>query len=144
MIKKGKKRKRAHGQISQSQLIMTFGPGAMLDLPAYSVLIGGLDGWYMDTSVDINEPRLAQKVCQLLDVPSIRLRTPPAEPDDERAPPTGVTAWQFPEYFVTEPIHDEFDAEPERKDIRRRKLVHRRELTGRRFITDDKKLDVVP
>lgn len=34
-----------HGQIRQSQLITTFGPGAMLDLPRYSVLVGGLEGW---------------------------------------------------------------------------------------------------
>ena len=37
---------RAHGQIRQSQLITTFGPGAMLDLPHHSVLIGGLEYWY--------------------------------------------------------------------------------------------------
>ena len=37
--------KRAHGQMRQSQLITTFGPGAMVDLPNHSVLIGGLDHW---------------------------------------------------------------------------------------------------
>jgi hypothetical protein len=29
----------------QSQIITTFGPGAMIDLPTRSVLIGGLDRW---------------------------------------------------------------------------------------------------
>ena len=33
------------GQLRQSQVITTFGPGAMLDLPNYSVLVGGLDYW---------------------------------------------------------------------------------------------------
>jgi len=37
------RRKRPHGQIRQSQLITTFGPGAMLDLPNYSVLVAGLE-----------------------------------------------------------------------------------------------------
>jgi len=39
--------KRPHGQIRQSQLITTFGPGAMMDLPNYSVLIAGLDYWLL-------------------------------------------------------------------------------------------------
>jgi hypothetical protein len=33
------------GQLRQSQVITTFGPGAMLDLPNHSVLVGGLDYW---------------------------------------------------------------------------------------------------
>jgi len=33
------------GQIRQSQIITTFGPGAMLDLPKHSVLVAGLDHW---------------------------------------------------------------------------------------------------
>ena len=38
-----RKATRPHGQIRQSQLITTFGPGSMMDLPDHSVLIGGLD-----------------------------------------------------------------------------------------------------
>jgi hypothetical protein len=33
-----KRAKRPHGQIRQSQIITTFGPGAMLDLSKHSVL----------------------------------------------------------------------------------------------------------
>ena len=96
--------KRPHGQIRQSQLITTFGPGAMLDLPNYSVLISGLDYWspWGDT---IAEPRLAAKLCTLLSVPSIDLRLPPADPGDPTAPSTGVNAWQFPEWFITQDVH---------------------------------------
>ena len=36
---------RPHGQIRQSQLITSFGPGSMMDLPNHSVLVGGLDFW---------------------------------------------------------------------------------------------------
>jgi hypothetical protein len=35
--------KKPHGEIRQSQLITTFGPGSMLDLPNYSVLVAGLE-----------------------------------------------------------------------------------------------------
>ena len=34
-----------HGQIRQGQLITTYGPGSMLDLPNHSVLVAGLDDW---------------------------------------------------------------------------------------------------
>ena len=32
-----------HGQIRQSQVVTTFGPGSLLDLPTQSVIVGGLD-----------------------------------------------------------------------------------------------------
>ena len=40
-----KPKARAAGEVRQSQLITTFGPGAMVDLPNHSVLIGGLESW---------------------------------------------------------------------------------------------------
>jgi hypothetical protein len=46
---------------SLSQLLTSFGPGAMMDLPTRSVVIAGLDHW--DSSKNafktIEEPRLA-------------------------------------------------------------------------------------
>ena len=42
---KQKRSSRPPGQIRQSQVVTTFGPGAMLDLPNHSVLVAGLDYW---------------------------------------------------------------------------------------------------
>ena len=50
-----------HGQIRQSQIITTFGPGAMLDLPKHSVLVAGLDHW-RGSGEEIVEPRLIEKL----------------------------------------------------------------------------------
>jgi uncharacterized protein DUF1998 len=125
---------RPHGQIRQSQLITTFGPGSMLDLPNHSVLVGGLEFWSQGGD-EIVEPRLAEKLCRLLEVPSLQLRTPPPDQDDPAGPPTGVTAWQFPEWFVTQDVNVG-DSGPHRS----RMLVHRRELArGNKFIDDDRK-----
>ena len=44
MAKKRKEMK-PQGNIRRSQLITTFGPGSMMDLPDHSVLIAGLDHW---------------------------------------------------------------------------------------------------
>ena len=49
--------KRPPGQIRQSQVVTTFGPGAMLDLPNHSVLVAGLDYW-SPGGEEIHEPRL--------------------------------------------------------------------------------------
>lgn len=37
--------KKPHGQLRRSQVVTTFGPGAMVDLPDHSILISGLDQW---------------------------------------------------------------------------------------------------
>ena len=99
---------RPHGQIRQSQLITSFGPGSMLDLPNHSVLVGGLDSWSTGGD-EIIEPRLVDKLKELFDPPlqSLKLYTPPPDQDDPTAPQTGITAWQFPEWFITQDVDSE-------------------------------------
>lgn len=133
---KRKRPTRPHGELRQSQLITTFGPGAMLDLPHHSVLVGGLEFW-KPLGDEIVEPRLTEKLCLQLNVPTLQLRFPPPAQDDPNGPPTGITAWQFPEWFVTQ------DTEPQEeggKINRSRMLIHRREIQqGNKFIDDNKK-----
>ena len=68
--------RRAPGELRQSQVVNTFGPGAMLDLPRHSVLVGGLDFW-LGAGDEIVEPRLARKVAAIVGVPDVRLISPP-------------------------------------------------------------------
>jgi len=89
MSKKPRPR-RPHGQIRQSQIITTFGPGAMMDLPNYSVLLAGLDYW-CPPGEEVPEPRLTEKLCRLLGLPSLLLREPPPDQDDPTAHPQGST-----------------------------------------------------
>ena len=37
--------KKAHGQIRMSQVVTIYGPGALIDLPRDSAIVGGLDTW---------------------------------------------------------------------------------------------------
>src|ERR1700722_6462561 len=114
--------KRPHGQIRQSQLVTTFGPGAMMDLPNHAVLVGGLEDWSLGDA--ISEPRLADKISRLLEISSVQLRLPPREQEDPAAPKTGIKVWQFPEWFVTQHVTiDDTTA------IRSRRLVNRKQLT---------------
>ena len=117
---------RAHGQIRQSQMITTFGPGALVDLPRHAAIIGGLDTWQFggdDRRIEIQEARLAAKVQEVLKVQGIKLYAPPADSSDEiDAPKTGVTAYEFPVWFVAQM------ALKSPQGYRSRPLVHRDRL----------------
>src|SRR5688572_27575041 len=123
-MKGGKKQRdqvRPHGQIRQSQMVTTFGPGAMIDLPQHAVIVSGLDFWNGYRAHSIPEDRLAAKVEKLLGRP-YEFYAPPPDANRSDTPTTGVTVWLFPEWFVVQ---------EERRDpsgVRSRALVHRQDL----------------
>ena len=81
-----------------SQLITAFGPGAMVDLPTRSVVIGGLDLWHMREAGSwrtIHEPRAVTVLETLLrgngrlaEDGRLTLRTPPVH-DEARTTNNG-------------------------------------------------------
>ena len=134
------KTRRPPGQLRRSQVVTTFGPGAMLDLPDHSVLVAGLDYWSAGGD-EIPEPRLVEKLKLLLGVTRLRLLSPPPDQEDPTAPPTGIDAWQFPEWFITQVV----DSADPTSTVRSRMLVHRKALIRGKFIDQDKKKrQVVP
>jgi hypothetical protein len=134
-----KPRPKPHGQIRQSQVVTTFGPGALVDLPNYAVIIGGLEFW-TPLGPPIQEPRLLGKLEAILGIPGLSLRAPPPDPQDRDAPSAGITAWQFPEWFLVQQIETDGDSQ-----ARARRLVHRTALTKGKWIDDDRrKRTVVP
>lgn len=90
----------ARPQLRQSQIITTFGPGAMTDLPERSVVISGLDGW-VGNGGRIDEPRLAGKIATVLGVPSVELRRPP---EAELEGGGFIRSYVFPLWFVTQEL----------------------------------------
>lgn len=91
---------------SFSQLLLTYGPGAMLDLPHHAVVVSGLQGWnYSGGHKQIEEERLVPLLKQQLNLgPEFTgLRAPP-ELDEERhdnARPA-VDVVLFPKWFTVE------------------------------------------
>lgn len=126
------------GQLRQSQILTTYGPGAMLDLPESSVLMGGLEFW-SDGGQQIQEPRLIAKLKRILGVQDLHLRLPPVNNDFRKLGKIGIRGWIFPEWFVTrEPI--QWDGE-----YRLRRLVHRKNLLQKKYRDEFKKShSVVP
>lgn len=131
--------KRPHGQIRRSQVITTFGPGAMVDLTNHSVMVGGLDHWSVDGRRVISEERLVAKAERLLEASGLALYAPPVDSADPTGPQTGIRAWEFPEWFLVQG-----DGRPGGL-TRSRRLVHRRSLVRGKFPDDEgKKRPVVP
>jgi len=125
---------RPHGQVRHSQVVTTFGPGSLVDLPVQSVIVGGLDHW-SGVSEEVHETRLIEKLKRLLNLPALKLFSPPPDNEDPTAPRTGITAWLFPEWFITQDVE-----KGKRGGITRsRFLVHRRALTKGKYIDNDKK-----
>ncbi|MBK9090174.1 MAG: DUF1998 domain-containing protein [Holophagales bacterium] len=106
----------------------------MVDLPNHSVVVSGLDYWFPQAEMPaIVEERLSAKVAAVLNrAKPVPLKGPPIADDDERKTPTGVPAFQFPEWFVVQ---------VKRK---RRPLVHLESLTKGRYEVDGKKVPAIP
>jgi hypothetical protein len=76
MTTKSNSKRPVTGEIRQSQILTTFGPGSMVDLPNQSVLIGGLNHWKGYQNQLLSEERLQARVAELLGVKQIKLYTP--------------------------------------------------------------------
>lgn len=115
--------RKAHGQIRRSQVITTFGPGALIDLPRHSAIVGGLETWPKPGDLEeIVEPRLTRKLQTMTGVSAPRLYAPPPDVNDPQQLAKGIGVWRFPEWFV---VQEEGGAE-ERE--RSRRLIHRKFL----------------
>ena len=65
------------GEVRPSQLLWTYGPGALVDLPNLSVVTMGTDRWQKDRCQPIEEPRLLAAVKSVLGDQVASLRMPP-------------------------------------------------------------------
>jgi hypothetical protein len=115
--------RKAHGQLRRGQVITTYGPGALIDLPRHSAIVGGLETWPKPHELEeIVEPRLSEKLAIMTGVAAPKLYAPPPEPTDPRDTALGIGAWRFPEWFV---VQDEGGSEERQRS---RRLVHRKAL----------------
>jgi Domain of unknown function (DUF1998) len=114
---------RAHAQIRRSQAITTWGPGALIDLPRHSGIVGGLETWSkVDLLDEITDPRLIRKISRLTGIPAPRLYAPPAALTAPGEPTRGIGVWRFPEWML---VQEDFAGDG---NERSRRLVHRKSL----------------
>lgn len=119
----------SNNTIRQSQVVTTYGPGALVDFPDHAVLIAGLDHW-VGKKRPIVEHRLLANLKQRLGQWNLAFCAPPLPPSSEE-PGYGVKAWLFPEWFVVQNdvITGEFG--------RSRPVVHRRQLHRGKYRSED-------
>lgn len=92
------------GQVRPSQLLWTYGPGALVDLPNLSVITMGLDRWDTERCPPIEEARLLAAVQRILGPQVQRLRMPPLNRDEFTDPYSpeskiGVPVRPFPRWL---------------------------------------------
>lgn len=102
--KKGSYKSRRVGGVRPSQMMHTYGPGAVIDLPSLSVVLAGTDIWETDHTERVLEPRLVGAVRAVPGCGQVReFRTPPWE--DETGSPfdewtrIGVPVHPFPRWL---------------------------------------------
>ncbi|MES1244261.1 MAG: DUF1998 domain-containing protein [Acidobacteriota bacterium] len=96
------------GSVRRSQVVRTFGPGAMIDLVDHAVMIGGLDFWrYRNLSGSIvSEPRLRDRLAPGFKAAGRDLaaegcfRLPPLGDDKKATPDSGIEVLELPRWFV--------------------------------------------
>ena len=98
------KKKYQVGQVRPSQLLWTFGPGALIDLPNISVVTMGLEFWRKDLCTPIYESRLLDAVMKAVHSNVKELLMPPLAQADNPNPYTsegliGVPVRPFPTWL---------------------------------------------
>lgn len=118
---------RPEGQVRRSQVLTTFGPGALVDFPKHAAIMGGLESWGdpdKEGFQQVFEERLEAALRVREQNPQLRLFSPPSSPDSPDAPARGIAAFEFPEWFVEQPP----EAWVGEGGFRSRRLLHRRAI----------------
>lgn len=137
-------------EIRLSQMIMGFGPGAMIDLPSRSIIVGGLPLWRQQIEPRIIiEPRLQEMLERSLTqsgrLPAgvrLTLRQPPYATNDGDRIKRDVPALVFPLWFVCDP---ESGTTPSAGGSRRRMVQWKEmEWSSGKFKDGTKTISVTP
>lgn len=92
------------GDVRPTQLLHTYGVGAMVDLPNIAAMVMGLDDWKLQYATPVGEERLLAAVRGQLGSQVERLMLPPVDPDDSgreplNGPRIGVPVAAFPQWY---------------------------------------------
>ena len=139
-----------HGHIRRGQVVSTWGPGALIDLPHHSAIMGGLETWPGEGKLqEVFEPRLTAKLDHMIkEVHAPKLYAPPAGEDGFRGPGPRIGARRFPQWFV---VQEDTAWKGSRSGkegstgsssrTAARRLVHRRQLDEKRSFDEKRKFD---
>jgi hypothetical protein len=92
------------GEIRPTQLLHTYGVGAMVDLPNIAAMVMGLDDWKLQHTTPVGEERLLSAVREQLGQQVEKLVLPPVDPEDSvrdplAGPKIGVPVAAFTQWY---------------------------------------------
>jgi hypothetical protein len=122
---------RPDGNIRHSQVLSTFGPGALADLVDDAAIVAGLSWWAKGPA--IQEDRLLAMLARQEGFEKIQLFAPPPGGDQiDEQNRKWIKAFRFPEWFSCQNEDCWADAgmTPRRDGSRPRRLLHTRQLDG--------------
>ncbi|MDE0123858.1 MAG: DISARM system helicase DrmA [Bryobacterales bacterium] len=125
------------GTLRSSQVITTYGPGALVDLPKHSVIVAGLETWKPKRLRQIEEPRLAARVRSVTGIPAPRLYASPRDSKPTWFQTTSrqsrIGARRFPKWFVVQSADRPNVGNRSGSAVTSRRLVHLDDLEKDRF-----------
>jgi hypothetical protein len=123
---------RPDGSIRHSQIVSTYGPGALADLVDDAAIVGGLSWW--SRGEQVVEDRLLAMLAKEPDFRNLKLFAPPTSPSRDLEDPNRrwIKAFRFPEWFVcqNEKCWEEGGHTPRRDGARPRRLLRINQLDG--------------
>ena len=126
------KDRRPEGNIRHSQVITTYGPGALVDFVDDAAIIAGLSWWAK--GAEIVEDRLVAMLARQDGYERVKLFSPPLGNAKDLDDPSRkwIKAFRFPEWFVcqNERCWDDSAQPPRRDGARPRRLLRINQLDG--------------
>ncbi|MFL5872328.1 MAG: DrmB family protein [Solirubrobacterales bacterium] len=109
--------------VRRSQVITTWGPGALIDLPRHAGIVGSLEVWpHPGELEEIVDQRITQKLALLLGIAAPKLLAPPPDDAAPGEKDQGIGVRRFPEWFLVQ------EKTSQNESVRSRRLIHRRAL----------------
>ena len=128
--------RKGHGTVRRSQVITTWGPGALIDLPRSAGIVGGLETWpNIGDLEEIVDQRLTQKLALMTGIVSPKVYSPPPDASAPEEKTLGIGVWRFPEWFLVQERSGGDGTGRSRRLVPRRALDEKNRVDG---------LDVVP
>lgn len=89
--------------VRRSQVITTWGPGALIDLPRHAGIVGSLEAWPNSSGLEeIVDQRITQKLALLMGIAAPKLYAPPPDTAGPGEKDQGIGVRRFPQWFLVQ------------------------------------------
>ena len=122
--------------VRRSQVITTWGPGALIDLPRHAGIVGSLEAWPNPSGLEeIVDQRIPQKLALVMGIAAPKLYAPPPDTTAPGEKDQGIGVRRFPQWFIVQ------EKSGSGGSFRSRRLVQHKALDARWRLDG---LEVVP